>query len=71
MSKQNIAKIDEWKKNNVVRVVTEVRKDSGLIERLEAATALHGCSRQAYIIRAVEQALDADGIQTTKESPDE
>lgn len=67
-SKQNTKKIEEWKRNNVTRIHLELRNDSGLPERIQQAVdAGLAKSRQAYILDAVRDRLDADGIPKPEE----
>jgi hypothetical protein len=68
LSKQNTKKITEWKAANITRINLEVKKDSGVIERLQSAVdAGLAKSRQAYILEAVKARLDADGIPAVEE----
>ena len=71
MTKQNIARINQWKVENVSRINLEFRKDSGILERIQVAVdAGKAKSRQSYIIAAVCAALDRDGIPEVKRNPD-
>ena len=61
-SKQNISKIGEWKAGNVDRIVFETRKEKQFPARIaQAVEAGKAKSRQAYIISAVDAALERDG----------
>ena len=61
-SKQNITKIDAWKADNVDRIVIQPRKARKLPERLGKAVEKGlAASKQDYIIKAVEAALERDG----------
>ena len=63
-SKQNIEKIANWKKENVDVIRMPVRKEYQLPERLDYAVQQGiAASRQAYIIAAVNEKLDRDGIK--------
>ena len=63
MKKQNYAKITEWKKENTDRIQILPKKKDHLPERIQLAIDQNlGKSRQDYIINAVKQRLDADGI---------
>lgn len=63
MAKQDAKKINAWKAANITRLNIEVRKDSGILERIQAAVdAGVAKSRQAYIVEAIRAALDRDGI---------
>lgn len=67
-SKQNTKKIEEWKRNNVTRIHLELRNDSGIPERIQQAVdAGLARSRQAYIIDAVKERLDRDGIPESEQ----
>lgn len=63
MAKQNIEKITEWQKKNTDRIVIRVQKSRHLPERIQQAID-NGCgdSRQAYIIDAIIEKLERDGI---------
>ena len=62
-SKQNTAKIDEWKREKLDRIVIQPRKERKLPERLQKAVDTgKAASRQEYIINAVEGALERDGV---------
>ena len=61
-SKQNITKIDAWKAENLDRIVIQPRKARKLPERLSKAVEKGlAASKQDYIIKAVEAALERDG----------
>lgn len=63
MAKQDYEKIRKWKSENVTRLYLEVRNNSGLIDRMQAAVdAGKAKSRQAYILKAIASELDRDGI---------
>lgn len=74
MAKQNIQGINNWKAENVKRIPLEIRKDSGILERIEAGAAKAGVKRQTYIIDAIVEKLDRDGVpfpEVTKKDSDE
>ena len=63
MAKQDVKKINAWKAANITRLNIEVRKDSGILERIQMAVdSGKAKSRQAYIVEAVKDALNRDGI---------
>ena len=62
-TKQNMAKIDAWKAENVDRIVIQPRKGRRLPERLkEAVEAGKAKSKQEYLISAIEKALQEDEL---------
>ena len=69
-AKQNIKKIEEWKRSNVTRIHLEVRNDTGIAQRIQQAVdAGLSKSRQSYIIEAVKARLDADDIPAVEDEP--
>ena len=71
VAKQDAKKINEWKAANITRLNIEVRKDSGILERVQEAVNLGKAkSRQAYIVKAICDALERDGIPEIEEDPD-
>lgn len=63
MGKQNVQKINEWKAAKVTRINLEFRNDTGIVQALQTAIETGKAkSRQAYIIKAVRDALEKDGI---------
>lgn len=74
MPKQNYAKIREWQGENTDRIQILARKSDHLPERIQQAIdAGKAKSRQSYIIAAVKDALDRDGIPApdTQQQPEE
>lgn len=62
-SKQNIQAISKWQAENTDMVRFRTRKADHIPERIQIAVdAGKDKSRQAYIVNAVKQRLDADGI---------
>lgn len=62
-TKQDTAKIDAWKAENVDRIVIQPRKDRRFPDRIRAAVDQgKAASRQEYIIAAVEKALQDDNL---------
>lgn len=62
-SKQNTGKIDEWQAQNVDRITIKPRKELALPEMIQKAVDRgFATSRQDYIIKAVLEALDRDGV---------
>ena len=60
---QDIKKITQWQKDCTDRIVIRVKKDKRLPELIQQALdSGHGESRQAYIIAAINAALERDGI---------
>lgn len=63
MAKANIEKINKWKAANITRINLEVRNDTGIMEAIQSAvSAGYAKSRQAYILKAVREALQRDGF---------
>lgn len=63
MAKQNYALQNAWKKENTDRIQITPRKDLRLPERIAAAVdAGRAGSRQEYIIGAICERLERDGI---------
>lgn len=63
MAKQNYAAINKWKSENADRIQILPRKDEHIPERIQMAIdAGHAKSRQAYILKAINDALERDGI---------
>lgn len=63
MAKQDNSRILRWKAENVIRIPLEVRKDSHIIDRLQRAVSVGKAkSRQDYIVTAIVEKLDRDGI---------
>ena len=61
--KQDAAKIRAWKKAKIDRIIFEARKEMRLPERIAAAVeAGRAGSRQEYIIGAICERLERDGI---------
>lgn len=72
--KQNIKAIDDWQSANVERILIKPNKRDCLSERIQQAIdAGKAKSRQSYIISAVKDALDRDGIPApdTQQQPEE
>ena len=62
-SKQNLKRIDDWKAANVDRIIVQPRKGLKLPQRLQSAVDNgKASSKQEYIIKAIQTALDKDGI---------
>ena len=62
-SKQNLKRIDDWKAGNIDRIVIQPRKGLKLPQRLQSAVeGGNASSKQEYIIKAIQTALDRDGI---------
>lgn len=60
---QNTKAIDEWQAQNVDKILLKPRKYEHLPERIQMAIESGKAkSRQEYIIGAVKQRLDVDGI---------
>lgn len=55
--------IAKWRRDNVTQVQVKIRKDSGIVSALETACKVTGKSRNAYIIDAIRNALQRDGVQ--------
>lgn len=63
MGKQNTRVINKWQAENTELIRIRPRKDEYLIERLQmAADAGKTKSRQGYIIEAIKEKLERDGI---------
>lgn len=62
-SKQNTQRIDAWQAEKIDRMTIKPRKELRLPERIQNAVE-KGCasSRQEYIVKAVLEALERDGI---------
>jgi len=72
MPKQNYENINKWKAEKTDRIQILPRKEEHIPERIQMAIdAGKSASRQAYIIKAIERALENDGIPSIKEDPDE
>lgn len=77
MPKQNYGAINKWKSENTDRIQILPRKSEHFPERIQLAVeAGKANSRQAYILNAVKQALERDGIpeiveETVEESENE
>ena len=66
--KQDIKAIDAWQSENVERIVIKPRKSDQITERIQIAIDRGiAKSRQAYILDAVKNALDADGIPVNED----
>lgn len=61
--KENVEKIQQWKKEKVTPMYINVRNDTHLLERIALAVDSGlARSRQAYVLAAIEAALDRDGV---------
>ena len=72
MPKQDAGKIREWKIRETDRITIEPRKLLQIPARIAAAVeAGRAASRQEYIIRAITEALDRDGIPEAQQMDDD
>ncbi len=63
MGKQNIQAINRWQTENTDLIRIRPRKDDHLIERIQMAVeAGKTKSRQGFIIEAIKEKLERDGI---------
>jgi len=63
MGKQNIQAINKWQAENTELIRIRPRKDEYLIERIQMAVdAGKTKSRQGFIIEAIKEKLERDGI---------
>ena len=62
-SKQNFRAIDDWQRENVERIVIKPNRKQHVSDRIQIAID-QGLekSRQAYILSAIQKALEEDGI---------
>ncbi len=71
-SKQNTKAIDVWNKANTDMIRVRARKEERLNERIQLAIDRGiAKSRQAYILNAVRNALEKDGIPELTEHKDD
>ena len=62
-SKQNFRAIDDWQRENVERIVIKPNRKQHVSDRIQIAIDRGlAKSRQAYILSAVQKALEEDGI---------
>ncbi len=72
MPKQDAGKIRAWKIKEIDRITIEPRKLLQIPARIAAAVeAGRAASRQDYIIRAITEALDRDGIPEAEQMDDD
>lgn len=63
MGKQNIQAINKWQAENTDLIRIRPRKDDHLIERIQMAVETGKTkSRQGFIIEAIKEKLERDGI---------
>ena len=63
MGKQNIQAINRWQTENTDLIRIRPRKDDHLIERIQRAVESGKTkSRQGFIIEAIKEKLERDGI---------
>ena len=62
-SKQNFRVIDDWQRENVERIVIKPNRKQHISDRIQIAIDRGlAKSRQAYILAAIQKALEEDGI---------
>ena len=62
-SKQNFRVIDDWQRENVERIVIKPNRKQHVSDRIQIAIDQGlAKSRQAYILSAIQKALEEDGI---------
>ena len=62
-SKQNFRAIDDWQRENVERIVIKPNRKQHVSDRIQIAIDQGlAKSRQAYILSAIQKALEEDGI---------
>ena len=62
-SKQDVKKIDEWQKENIERITIKPNKKLKITARIDSAIANgYKGKRQTYIIDAICEKLERDGI---------
>ncbi len=67
-SRQNIQAIDAWQAKNVERITIKPNRSEHISKRIQLAVdAGKAKSRQGYIIQAIKNQLDADGIPIIEE----
>ena len=72
MSKQNYEKINQWKNDKTDRIQILPRKEEFIPARIQAAIdAGKAGSRQAYILEAIREKLERDGIPEIENGSDE
>ena len=62
-STQNFRAIDDWQRENVERIVIKPNRKQHVSDRIQIAIDQGlAKSRQAYILSAIQKALEEDGI---------
>lgn len=70
-AKQNTKTVQKWMNENTDLIRIHTRKADQIPQRIQQAVdAGKARSRQAYIIEAIQQRLDADGIPAADVSED-
>lgn len=57
----------KWEKENCIRINLKIRKDTGLVDMIDAARVLTDDSRNSYAIKAIQEKLQRDGYLKKEE----
>lgn len=59
--------VTKYKREHYDIIRTQVSKDERIPQRIDEARQKHSQSRSAYVLEAIKQRLDADGINQVDE----